>query len=342
MSTAATLARIGLAGALLSLIYAHASAALPPGVRTVAIDHGALVIREADGRTVTLAKGGLARALPVWSPDGNSIAFVQSADPKVALADLVVIGRDGVERARVAIEPVLPDTAYSGMQYVESLRWISPRRVLVRGAINPSQSQYYVIDVASRSVVQDFDDDASAAAFSPDGRHLALVSGVPHFTPAARQMPVVSVDGRAIYPVPARAGLAVVATPRWSPDSRGLAWVVRNADHTRNSLVVWHDGTVHEAPLGDEAGGGIDLFWSGNRVLATAAVPGLRPYTRAWSADEASGVVQAVPVTAVVDPAAAAHALLGRLGGEARQAGLVQANFWCADCALQALPRESE
>jgi dipeptidyl aminopeptidase/acylaminoacyl peptidase len=333
LAVRAAVAALGLATAC-----AAVAAAVPvsAGVRTVAVDHGALVVRDAAAAFHPLLSGGPGRALPAWSADGTRIAFVQATHRERALADLVVVGRDGRELARVPIEPVTADAAYAGMRAVEGLRWISPTRVAVWGSLNPSQSQYYVIDVASGRTVNDFIDDASSAAFAPGGAHVAFQTGSPHFTPAEQRAPVLMVDGRAVYPAAGRRALEFATPPRWSPDGHSLALFVQNPAHTESMLVVWHDGAVHELPMSVGAADEFDLFWSGSKLLLTAAKAG-QPARTAWEADAQGLTLKPVPAQQVVDPLAPARHLREQLQVQAQAAGVHEADFWCADCSLAAL-----
>jgi dipeptidyl aminopeptidase/acylaminoacyl peptidase len=329
-------------GALLALLAASTPArSAADDLQTAGIDHGALVVRAGTGPVRIVQGGGAARLLPVWSADGTRIAFVQLADRRQALAELVVVSEAGVELARVAIEPVTADTAYAGMRFVEAVRWIAPDRVAVRGSLNPSQSQYYVVDVANGRIVDDFIDDRSAAAFSPDGRHVATQSGSPHFLAADRRVPQLNIDGRPVYPGAGRGDADIVGEPRWSADSRSLAWLLRLKADGSTTLAVWRDGTLHESAVPAARGTQPGLFWQGARVVVTAPGAGAGSAApRAWAFDATGGAPK--PLAAALDPLADARSLRDRLAAEARAAGLAQPDLWCRACGLEALPRASE
>ncbi len=300
------------ATALVTLPCFGSQAAAPSGVLEAGIVHGALVAGPAGGTLTTIATGGPARGMPAISPDGTRIAFVQLTDKRVALADVVVVDMNGHVVSRTKVEPVIDNTAYSGMQAIEALRWISPDRIAVRGSINPSQSQYYVIQASTGRIVADFTDDASSAAFSQDGLHVAALSGSPHFGPGA---PVLAVDGKTVWQAPAGATLA--GGPSFSPDGASLAWAARDAaGHA--TLDVWNGAAVRQAAVPAAADAALDVGWRGTHAVVTTQAAGR---TLAWAE---TGDGRASPVVA----AAPANTARERLADQARAAGVNEANFW--------------
>lgn len=303
-------------------------------VRAVGAREGAIVVRDARGAFRPIAAGGAGRALPVWSPDGGAIAFVQRADRRRALSDLVVTDGSGHERVRVAIEPVRDDIAYAGMRHVEELRWLDAGHVAVRGSLNPSQSQYYVVDISTGRTVAEFIDDASAAAFH--GTSVAYQTGAPHFASADRRAAVIWVDGQQVYPLAGSASrFEFPLAPRWSADGRSLAWLARDVAATVQMLVVWRDGAIREHPVALAPDDEPLLFWSDGRWV-------LKARGRAWATDPEALALAPLPAAQAVDPLAEAAELRARLATQARAAGVVEPDFWCADCPLQRLPRRSD
>lgn len=308
-----------------------ANAAAPDILEAGILKGGALAAGPAGGELAVLAQGGGARDLPAISPDGGRIAFVQATDPGKALADVVVVSREGAELARVAIEPVQPGLAYAGMRYVEALRWVSPTRVLVRGSINPAQSQYYVIDTGSARVVSDFTDDDSAAAVSPVGLHVAAVADDPHFGAAGRA-PEITLDDKTIAKL--QPGSTVASALHFSPDGTSIAWATRDA--SRNAaLNIWSNEGLQALPISAMPDARLSVAWNGEHVMARAVSTG---GTQLWSA--AAGAKAAERTQE--DPQAAALALRDRLTAQARAGGVIEPDFWCSACSLALLPRGRE
>lgn len=312
-----------LAGLALALLPA---AAAPPGILEAGIRQGALLAGPLGTPPAVVVAGGAGRALPAFSPDARRVAFVQATDRHRALADVVVVDRAGHELSRTAIEPVEPGTAYAGMRYVEALRWIGPDRILIRGSINPSQSQYYEIDAAAGRVVADVIDDESAAAVSPDGRRIATLSGSPHFTPEAEQRPVLSIDGTPVWH--GAAGTVLAAPPRFSPDGTALAWAARDGTG-RTMLLIWNGTALRRIAVPAPAGATLALRWPASGLTLTTTDAG---HARAWALRGAA----LAPSLARTEEAVALRERL------ARAAGLTEPDFWCADCALRELPRGTE
>ena len=331
------MARIPIASLLtLAVLLGASTAQAQPAIEEVGVMDGALVAGPANGRIVPLVQGGQARKLPVISPNGMRIAFVQAVEKSVALADVVVVAVDGHELTRTHVEPVIDGTAYTGMRYIEELRWLSPTRLVVRGSINPSTSQYYTIDAATGTVVNDFTDDSSHAAFSPDGRHIAVLVASPHFLPETERSPVLLLDGKPIW-TPSR-GTTLVAAPKFSQDGSALAWVGRDALGS-TMMDIRSGSSLHELPLPVSADNELNIFWSGPRVVATASPRDVAGKTRAWSASvDGTNFTAQLPI----DPQAAARALRRSLESNANSNGIKDADFWCATCSLAELPRRSQ
>jgi len=198
------------------------------------------------------------------------------------------------------------------------------------------------VDVGTARIVDDFIDDRSAAAFSPDGRHVAVQTGSPHFSHGSRHAARMSIDGTPVYPVAAGADVDFVSAPRWSADSRALAWLVR-LHGTSTALVVWSDGALRETAISLSPAARADVFWAGSRVVVTAFGDDTdRSPARAWFVDAHGVGAKPVSVTAIVDPQASARALREQLVAAARATGLAQPDVWCRACAIATLPRASE
>jgi hypothetical protein len=339
----ATAIAVALAASCAIFVGVRAAETTESAILAVGADKsGDLVLRSQDGVARTLIHGGMARRKPVFSPDGSRIAFVQATDPHLARAALVVVDLDGHELTRVLIEPVVGETRYAGMRYVEAIRWLTPNRLVVRGSLNPSQSQYYVVDIASGRLLDDVIDDTSSAVWSPDALHVATTTGEPHFESDEDHAPSIEIDRHMVYPTTPTRDIAIVASPQWSTDGRSLGWVVLHRPDKSLASVVWRAGAVQETRLGrvppdNEFG----AFWAGNRLIVTESTPDTpEQAVHAWAIE--SGMSRPVAPSEAVDPLRDARRQREHLIGEAMEAGLVQPDVWCRQCPLRALPRASD
>ncbi|MGM9513009.1 hypothetical protein ACS5PK_02025 [Roseateles sp. DB2] len=246
------------------------------GVRIAAVHDGS-VCASVDGAAMRCFGQASSKArLPVWSRDGTRIAFVDDADPALALAWLVVLDQHGQQLSRLPIKPLAAGEVQSGLRFVESLEWLDADRVVVSGTINPSSTESLVFDLSRRAVVAEYVDDAQGASFSPDGRHVLLVDGAPHFAAAAARAPVLRLDGRPVLSS-LSADLGAIGPVRWSADGSRFALTARDASgHHRLVLGNAPANTAHWIDLPaskSEADAPPALFWSGQDLHVQRLLP---------------------------------------------------------------------
>lgn len=301
---------------------------------------------------------GLSKArLPVWSRDGTRIAYIDEADPASALAMLVVIDQHGQVQSRIAIKPIVKGEVPSGMRFVESLEWIGNDRVVASGSVNPSSTENLVFDLLTHSVVGEYIDDARGAAFSPDGRHVLLVDGSPHFAAAGTHAPALRLDGQEVLEG-FHADSGVTGQVRWSADGTRFALTAHDATG-KTRLVLGHAPTrsarwVDLPAAASDSDRTSALFWSGSRLhlqrLSTTvqastgrmAGPGARSATTEEHVLDASqrASVWKRSTAAAVDPVrAAAELRSAALMGSLLTTGAKDADVWCSGCALDKVAR---
>jgi len=124
------------------------------------------------------------------------------------------------------------------------LKWLDPRLLLIQCQINPSVGLYQEVDVATGKTL--LSGLGSGFERSPDGRHLAHMGWVPHFSAPYERSEYLTVDGEDVYPKPLAKGEELNFAKRvgnryvnihdlgqswvWSPDSRLVALVDREFD----------------------------------------------------------------------------------------------------------------
>lgn len=325
-------------------------AAVRDGQVCVSLDGGAL---HCFGTTASRAR------LPAWSRDGSRIAYFDDADPGSALAWLVVIDPQGRALTRLPIKPLAAGEVRSGMRFVESLEWLGSDRVVASGSLNPSSTESLVFDLGRNAVVAEYMDDGRGASFSPDGRHVLLVEGAPHFTSGDTRAPVLSLNGQAVL-----AGLPVdlsaIGPVRWSADGTRFALTARDASGLHR-LVLGHAQTkaarwVDLPPAPSDAAPAPELFWSGHDLHVQRLVPGERQGAASEAKGSAPGARQlrmddhvlstdqresrwkrvAEPA---VNPVHAAATLRATTLGHSLPAGVLDADVWCKSCALDLVAR---
>src|SRR5207249_116264 len=113
----------------------------------------------------------------VWSREGDRIAFLAKGLSPSVLSTLFVIDRSGKRLAEIPLKAVGAGEVRSGMRQVESVEWVSSNRLVVSGTINPSSTEYLVVDVATGKIINEFVGDAFGAAFSPGGNSYIGATG---------------------------------------------------------------------------------------------------------------------------------------------------------------------
>lgn len=276
-----------------------------------------------------ITNDGVAKSLPVWSKDGKKIAFSQLADPQLAIGVLRVIDQSGDTIATIPIAPRNSEIKYS-IRGVETIEWLSDRKIAISGTVNPSTTENQIIDISSGSVLQNFFDDGYGASYSADGRHFAYVGGAPHFAARNTWEPNLLIDNRRVFPPP---GVRVrfLNAPQWSPQGNTLAIIAQYLESKEQTLITWrprqklHVETLHNTDLSSTP-----LCWQNEDIIVNT--------TTSICPD---GMVGVQGVGAVNRSENLAKTMAEAQVAIASNSG-AQADFWCAACELSILPRKAD
>jgi len=209
----------------------------------------------------------------VQTKDGSRFAFVRESQG--VKADIVVMEPDGKMVREILFRPV--EETWIGMRWVEHLQWISNQRLVASGSVNPSTSEYAVIDVEAGQQVTGYFVDGFAWAASPDAAHAAYVGFVQHFMPEANRRPQFCIDDECNldkssgYPAP-DVHLEFTSAPLWSDDSKAVVMIAEEYGTGTERVIVRRLGGmpfVLIARPGLE--GNLTAAWDGQAVVLRAA-----------------------------------------------------------------------
>ena len=194
-----------------------------------------------NGEPTPLTNDGLVKMDPVFSPDGNRLAYTVVGDRSL------VFGWD------TWVVPVLRGEPRSWLQNASGLTWVGPSQVLF-SQIKSGQHMGIVTSADSRTDSRElyFPVHQSAMAHrsarSPDGQWVVIVEmdEVGRFTPCRLVPWAGGSSGRLVGPVPGRC-----TTAAWAPDGR---WMYFTAD-TGEGFHVWRQRFPDGKPEQVTAGG---------------------------------------------------------------------------------------
>lgn len=321
-------------------------------IRTVMVRNNEIYIESGSSPAKRITNDGLRKSLPVWSKDGERIAFVEQADQHVALVTLVVVDQLGHVLSELPVKPTSPGEVASGMRYVEALEWLSESRIAVSGSVNPSTTEYNIFDVVSRKSVKEFFDDGHGAAFSPDGRNYVYVSGSPHFTPANDRAATLFLDDKPMFGG-SSTQVDFVARPRWSHDGKSFAVLTSDQSGKYSIISATTQSTAASITSLPFTGENPDpYFWSNEDLYLTRKVidehpakPMLglrqnRPET--WRLLNGTGSWEQIDAAqAPEDLDAKARNVKSQLNKMHLVADGKNYDYWCDKCVLTELPRRS-
>lgn len=319
---------------LIAVLAAAPALAAETSMKAAFVDGGRLFVADAAGTMTPLPATAGTPSLPLWSKDGTQLAFAEWLPSAGALARIHVVDPGGQALAEFPVGVERADTQVL-MRGVEALEWVGAGRLAVSGTINPSTTETQVIDVSSGRVLDDvFDDGAGGAAFSASGRHVAVITGSPHFSAPGTSRPELRIDHKRVYP-PAGGNVRFLSRKAWAGTSDTLAVVARGIEAGRTQLVFWSTAGVSVVPLpavGDATA--VDLSWRGREVALTVgkAVLGVDP---------PSGAVRPLTTGEAAAPANMADAAAGDLVARLVEEGAQQTDVWCPACTTAA-PRKAD
>lgn len=179
-------------------------------------------VKVGDDLLLNLTSDRASDRYPVWSPDGNTIAFVSGRNGD---SEIYLVSADGGTAVNLTNHP-LPDYNPCWSPDGHRLAFVSERD----GAVD-----IWLMDADGASLVNLTRSRArdEQPAWSPDGQHIAFVSLVN----GERAVCVIQIDGSGmslVSTVDVSGGFFTGGYPTWSPDGQRLAFVDNDALHLVN------------------------------------------------------------------------------------------------------------
>jgi hypothetical protein len=296
--------------------------------------HREIFVIDPDGGVRQLTHDSIPKDLPLWSKDGTRIAWFQKQTHSLALGQLRVVDPETGETVSQANlrDPGESPQMGNDLQFIDRLEWISSDRLVASGSVNPSTEESLVVDLKSGKEIISYYDDNGGAVFSPDGNHVAYVSGAPHFVPPDAKRPEVNIDKERVFPVDG-VQIRMLSNIVWSSDSEHVAFVAQQTVNQTVSIVTCGLGSGCVQAQLTQTSPPYSIRWVGDSVMVATeqsswAVVAGSNQVKAGAADHSSVPSQSRAVDAVTR--------------KAKQGGGRSVDVWCRECELATQPRSTE
>jgi Tol biopolymer transport system component len=225
-----------------------------------------------------LTKDGRAKHHPVWSPDGSRIAYHLDFDGS-GNSEIIIISAKRGEVLKTLALPARSSAETPNINAILGMEWLNSNRLAYEGHINPSLSEYRVVDLRSSKVIRT--ELGSCFSWSPDRQKLAVCGWLPHFAASETSREYVQINGRTVYTLPKGRLVDNIASDlSWSPDSSKVAFLERDDTVKRTKLVILGSGerkiTVNLTPKNDFTG---VFTWLNDNTLVAQGNDGVWAYS---------------------------------------------------------------
>ncbi|MFN8372801.1 MAG: hypothetical protein U0694_07985 [Anaerolineae bacterium] len=213
----------GLTAPLISGIYDRALSFAPDGAlvysRYIDSDHNLIFSMDSSGHETQLSPDAVRDQYPLWSHDGNQVAFM-TIDEANSRLTLYAMNRDGSERRNLSRQ-IIP---YANTYPV----WLPDDTRIMYGYVGAEQNATYLVNSLTGDLFNFTYSTGIRAlpAWSPDGRRIAYVLYASMY--ASVYVAEVNADGSVVHGTITEmnnSSRSYNTYPRWSPDSQRIAYV---------------------------------------------------------------------------------------------------------------------
>jgi hypothetical protein len=216
------------------------------------------LVQNGSGQQIT--HDGKPKGEAVLSAAQDRIAYYEDCGRDENCAASVVV----LELSGARLASFVPKSMGDPCASILSIQWVGEGAVGVECHINPSLSNYVETDIETGKTVRDL--LGYDFTPSPDGKWIAHVGWIPHFSPPPAHSNYLQIDNTTIYPLPPGSGTVeqkgldlppkvfrtiglttkgiheFISEISWSPDSRRIALVDCTYDWTASSPEATSEG----------------------------------------------------------------------------------------------------
>lgn len=214
-----------------------------------------------------LTKDARPKHHPVWSPDASKVAYHLDFD-RSGNAEIVIIGVASGEIVNVLPLPGASSAGVPEINAILRMEWLSSDRLGYEGHVNPSLSEYRVVNLSSGKIIKTL--PGARFQWSPDRKKFATLGWLPHFNAPETLHQFIRINGRTVYTLPNGRLVDYVASDfSWSADSTKVAFLERDESLNLIKLVILTTGgRITTAILSPTTDVTLGIAWLSNDAVA--------------------------------------------------------------------------